>query len=282
MAYEYTGIVTADTLHDKLFQNYIISDVLIQAQGYGNLNHDALVRRWRIPGTHATIPSMSAVQVTTDLAELESSDAKSPDFAGLDVKLKADEIKVAFSDESLMNQNIANPMELTRIDSAIGFARALDKKIATQFDTTPQTLGAWDPDTSSFLGLAAQATALFGNYRITGIAVGVEAHNTIMANMYAGANRTNMVVMQDGIPYLPGYTNVPIIESTSLQQDAIYFVSTEVPGVYVLEGEYKTRVYDDPKTRSTVMQSDVYNAVVSNIRQTAGDLNQGVVKVELA
>ena len=37
MAYEYTGIVTADLLHDTLFQNYIISDVLIQAQGYGNL-----------------------------------------------------------------------------------------------------------------------------------------------------------------------------------------------------------------------------------------------------
>lgn len=281
MAYEYTGIVTADTLHDKLFQNYIISDVLIQAQGYGNLNHDALVRRWRIPGTYATIPSMAAVQVTTDLAELESSDAKSPDFAGLNVQLKADEIKVAFSDESLMNQNIANPMELTRIDSAIGFARAVDNKIATALNTTPQVGTAWNPANSSFLSVAAEAVGLFGNYRMSAIAVGMEAYGEIMANIYAGANRTNNVDIRDGLSYLPGY-NIPFLPSTSLPQDAIYFVSREVPGVYVLEGEYKTRVYDDPKTRSTVMQSDVYNAVVSNIRQTAGDLNQGVVKVELA
>lgn len=281
MAYEYTGIVTADLLHDTLFQNYIISDVLIQAQGYGNLNHEAIVRRWRIPGTYATIPSMSAVQVTTDLAELESSDAKSPDFAGINVQLKADEVKVAFSDESMMNQNIANPMELTRIDSAIGFARALDNKIATALDTTPQAGTAWNPASSSFLSVAAEAVGLFGNYRISGIAAGVQAHGEIMSNLFAGATRTNMAEIRDGLTYLPGY-NVPIITSTSLPQDAIYFVSREVPGVYVLEGEYKTRVYDDPKTRSTIMQSDIYNAVVGNIRQTAGDLNQGVVKVELA
>ena len=283
MANDYLGIVTADRLRDSIYQKRIISDVLFEAQGYGNLNHDRIVRRWAIENaTRVTIPSMSAVQITPDLAELESADVKSPAFTGIEATLKADELKIAFSDESMMNQSVANPMELARIDGAIGFARTLDNKIAAQLDTTPQTLDAWDPATSSFLGLAAQATALFGNYRITGIAVGVEAHNTIMANMYAGANRTNMVVMQDGIPYLPGYTNVPIIESTSLQQDAIYFVSTEVPGVYVLTGEFKTRVYDDPLTRSTVLQSDVYNAVVGNIRQTAGDLNQGVVKVELA
>lgn len=281
MAYEYTGIVTADLLHDVTFQNYIISDVLIQAQGYGNLNHDDIVRRWRIPGTYATIPSMSAVQVTTDLAELESSDAKSPDFAGINVQLKADEVKVAFSDESMMNQNIANPMELTRIDSAIGFARALDNKIATALDTTPQAGTAWNPASSSFLSVAAEATGLFGNYRISGIAAGVQAHGEIMSNLFAGATRTNMAEIRDGLTYLPGY-NVPIIASTSLPQDAIYFVSREVPGVYVLEGEFRTRVYDDPKTRSTIMQSDIYNAVVGNIRQTAGDLNQGVVKVELA
>lgn len=281
MAFEYTGIVTAEQLHDVTFQNYLISDVLIQAQGYGNLNHDALVRRWRVPGTRATIPSMSAVMVTTDLTELESSDAKSPDFAGVDVTLKADEIKVAFSDESMMNQNIANPMELTRIDSAIGFARALDNKIASALDTTPQVGTAWNPANSSFLSVAAEATGLFGNYHMSAIATGIEAYGEIMANIYAGANRTNNVDIRDGLNYLPGY-NVPFLPSTSLPQDAIYFVSKEVPGVYVLEGEYKTRVYDDPKTRSTVMQSDVYNAVVSNIRQTAGDLNQGVVKVELA
>ena len=281
MVYEYTGIVTADLLHDVTFQNYIISDVLIQAQGYGNLNHDALVRRWRIPGTHATIPSMSAVQVTPDLAELESSDAKSPDFSGLQVTLKADEIKVAFSDESMMNQNIANPMELTRIDSAIGFARSLDNKIATALDTTPQVGNAWDSSSSSFLNVAAEAVGLLGNYRLSAVAVGMQAYGEIMANIYAGANRTNMVDVRDGLSYLPGY-NVPFLTSTSLPQNAIYFSSREVQGVYFLEGEYNTRVYDDPKTRSTVMQSDVYNAVVSNIRQTTGDLNQGVVKVELA
>ena len=281
MAYEFTGIVTADLLHDATFQNYIISDVLMQAQGYGNLNHESIVRRWEVRGTYVTIPSMTAVQVETDLDELESTDAKSPVFTGLQAKLKADEIKVAFSDESMMNQNIANPMELTRIDSAIGFARALDNKIATALNTTPQVGTAWNPANSSFLSVAAEAVGLFGNYRISGIAAGVEAHGQIMSNLFAGATRTNMAEIRDGLTYLPGY-NVPIITSTSLPQDAIYFVSREVPGVYVLEGEYKTRVYDDPKTRSTVMQSDIYNAVVSNIRQTAGDLNQGVVKVELA
>lgn len=278
---DYNGITSAASLKDATFQNYLITDILVQAQGYGDLNNDALVRRWRVNGTYVTIPTMSAVVVGTDLAEFETVDTKSPKFAGVQAQLKADEIRVAFSDEALMNNNIANPMEMARIDGAIGFARALDKKIATALDTTPQTLSAWNPSGSSFLNVAAQASALLGNYRMSGIAMGIEAYGTVMSNIYAGANRTNNVDIRDGLSYLPGY-NVPMISSTSLPSDAIYFTSREAPGVYVVEGEFRTDYYRDHDTRSEVMQADVYNAVISNIRQTENNLNEAVVKVELA
>lgn len=278
---DYNGITSAASLKDATFQNYLITDILVQAQGYGDLNNDALVRRWRVNGTYVTIPTMSAVVVGTDLAEFETVDTKSPSFAGIQAQLKADEIRVAFSDEALMNNNIANPMEMARIDGAIGFARALDKKIATALNTTPQTLSDWNSANSSFLSVAASASALLGNYKMTGIAMGIEAYGEVMSNIYAGANRTNNVVVENGLAYLPGY-NVPIIPSTSLADDAIFFTSKEAPGVYVVEGEFRTDYYRDHDTRSEVMQADVYNCVISNIRQTTSNTNEAVVKVELA
>lgn len=278
---DYNGITSAASLKDATFQNYLITDILVQAQGYGDLNNDALVRRWRVNGTYVTIPTMSAVVVGTDLAEFETVDTKSPSFAGIQAQLKADEIRVAFSDEALMNNNIANPMEMARIDGAIGFARALDKKIATALNTTPQTLSDWNSANSSFLSVAASASALLGNYKMTGIAMGIEAYGEVMSNIYAGANRTNNVVVENGLAYLPGY-NVPIIPSTSLASDAIFFTSKEAPGVYVVEGEFRTDYYRDHDTRSEVMQADVYNCVISNIRQTTSNTNEAVVKVELA
>lgn len=278
---DYNGITSAASLKDATFQNYLITDILVQAQGYGDLNNDALVRRWRVNGTYVTIPTMSAVVVGTDLAEFETVDTKSPSFAGIQAQLKADEIRVAFSDEALMNNNIANPMEMARIDGAIGFARALDKKIATALNTTPQTLDDWNSANSSFLSVAASASALLGNYKMTGIAMGIEAYGEVMSNIYAGANRTNNVVVENGLAYLPGY-NVPIIPSTSLADDAIFFTSKEAPGVYVVEGEFRTDYYRDHDTRSEVMQADVYNCVISNIRQTTANKNEAVVKVELA
>lgn len=278
---DYNGITSAASLKDATFQNYLITDILVQAQGYGDLNNDALVRRWRVNGTYVTIPTMSAVVVGTDLAEFETVDTKSPSFAGIQAQLKADEIRVAFSDEALMNNNIANPMEMARIDGAIGFARALDKKIATALNTTPQTLSDWNSANSSFLSVAASASALLGNYKMTGIAMGIEAYGEVMSNIYAGANRTNNVVIENGLAYLPGY-NVPIIPSTSLASDAIFFTSKEAPGVYVVEGEFRTDYYRDHDTRSEVMQADVYNCVISNIRQTTSNTNEAVVKVELA
>lgn len=278
---DYNGITSAASLKDATFQNYLITDILVQAQGYGDLNNDALVRRWRVNGTYVTIPTMSAVVVGTDLAEFETVDTKSPSFAGIQAQLKADEIRVAFSDEALMNNNIANPMEMARIDGAIGFARALDKKIATALNTTPQTLSDWNSANSSFLSVAASASALLGNYKMTGIAMGIEAYGEVMSNIYAGSNRTNNVVVENGLAYLPGY-NVPIIPSTSLASDAIFFTSKEAPGVYVVEGEFRTDYYRDHDTRSEVMQADVYNCVISNIRQTTANKNEAVVKVELA
>lgn len=278
---DYNGITSAASLKDATFQNYLITDILVQAQGYGDLNNDALVRRWRVNGTYVTIPTMSAVVVGTDLAEFETVDTKSPSFAGIQAQLKADEIRVAFSDEALMNNNIANPMEMARIDGAIGFARALDKKIATALNTTPQTLSDWNSANSSFLSVAASASALLGNYKMTGIAMGIEAYGEVMSNIYAGSNRTNNVVVENGLAYLPGY-NVPIIPSTSLADDAIFFTSKEAPGVYVVEGEFRTDYYRDYDTRSEVMQADVYNCVISNIRQTTSNTNEAVVKVELA
>lgn len=281
MAIDATTSITAAKLKDKLFQEQIILDILRQAQGYGSLAVEGIVKRAKINGTQALLPTMSAVTVTEDLAELVAADVDSPDFASVPVTLKANEIRVAFSDESLMNPNVADPISLVRTDASVSFARSLDRKVATALAATPQAGTAWNPSSASFLKTVAEAAALLGNYKMTGIAAGVEAYGEIIANVYAGANRTNNLIVENGITKLPGY-EVPIHVSTALPTDAMYFVSTEAPGVYVLEGQVKNRLYDDPDHRATVLQADVYNAVVSNLRQTTGSLNAGAVKVTLA
>lgn len=281
MAIDATTSITAAKLKDKLFQEQIILDILKQAQGYGNLAVEGIVKRTRINGTQALLPTMSAVTVTEDLAELVSAEFTSPGLASVPVTLKANEIRVAFSDESLMNPNVADPISLVRSDASVAFARNLDKKIATALAATPQAGTAWNPATASFLKTAAEASALLGNYKMTGVACGVEAYGEIMANVFAGSTRTNNLAVANGLAILPGY-NVPIHVSTALPTNEMYFVSTEAPAVYVLEGQVKNRLYDDPDHRATVLQADVYNAVVSNLRQTASSFNAGAVKVTLA
>ena len=57
-------------------------------------------------------------------------------------------------------------------------------------------------------------------------------------------------------------------------------MSNEAPGAYLFEGQYKARVYDDPDTRSTILQANVWNAVKSNIRQVSAT-NKGVVETQI-
>ena len=81
---------------------------------------------------------MDAVSIATDLREFEASNVQSPDFGSIDVDLYADEMRIAFSDEALMNPTIADPMSLAKANAAVGFAYKLDYKIGTALDLTPR------------------------------------------------------------------------------------------------------------------------------------------------
>ena len=275
--------ITADALKDNLFQEQLIQDILIQAQGYGNLNVPEVVKKVSVVGTDVKVPLMDAVAVTADLPELVGAEVKSPDFASISAKLLADEVKVAFSDEALASPNIKNPMELSIQDAAIGFARTLDAKIASALDTTPQTGTAINVTSKSPMLAAAEAAGKLGDYEMTAVVGGQTAIGTLMAGLTSASSRTAGYTVKDGMSYLDGY-NVPIITSTSLEKKAsgyIFFVSAKAPAAFVFEGQYKTRTYDAPEKRATIYQADVWNAVVGNVRQTSANLNVGVVKTQL-
>ena len=276
------GIVTSDRLQDKLFQREIIQEILIASQGYGSLNNEALIRRASFKGTKVSLTTMDSVTVSADLAELEGADVKTQEFGSITKDLKADEVKVAFTDEALANATIDNPMQLAMTDASRGFARTLDKKIAEALNTTPMTGTAINVASKSFLFAAAEAAGKLGDYRMTGIAVGPTAAGNIFASLSSGSTNSNGYEIRDGLSYLPGY-NVPIIVNSYLDTLAsgyAYFVSTEVPAAFVFEGQYKTRVYDDPAHRAQIFQADVWNGVLSNIRQS-NNTNMGVVKTQI-
>ena len=275
------GVITADKLKDILYQRQIINDVLIASQSYGSLMNPAIIKRVAVTGTKVSLSTMDAVSIATDLREFEASNVQSPDFGSVDVDLYADEMRIAFSDEALMNPTIADPMSLAKSNAAVGFAYKLDYKIGTALNLTPQT-GSWDISAASFLDAVADAVGKLSPYRLTGIACGATSHGLIMSSVNSSAFRVSGMTVQNGINMLPGY-NVPIIMSTvldTIDSDSVYFVSNEAPGAYLFEGQYKARVYDDPDTRSTILQANVWNAVKSNIRQTS-NTNKGVVETTI-
>jgi hypothetical protein len=276
------GVITQDKLKDILYQRQIINDVLIASQSYGSLMNPAIIKRVAVNGTKVSLSTMDAVTIATDLREFEASNVQSPDFGSVDVDLYADEMRIAFSDEALMNPTIADPMSLAKANAAVGFAYKLDYKIGTALDLTPTAGAAWDITAASFLDAVADAVGKLAPYRITGIACGAKAYGQIMSSVNSGDYRVSGMTVQNGINILPGY-NVPIIMSTvldSIDNDSIYFVSNEAPGAYLFEGQYKARVYDDPDTRSTILQANVWNAVKSNIRQS-NNTNKGVVETAI-
>lgn len=277
------GIVTSDKLQDALFQREILQDILHQAQGFGRLNVDGIVRRAQVTGTKCSLTTMDAVTVSEDLDELVASPIKTPEFGDIAVDLKAQEVKVAFSYESMMNSTIADPLELSRQDAALGFAATLDKKIAKALNTTPMTGTALNVTSKSPYLAVAEAAGKFGNYELTGIAGGQTAIGYLMAGLTSGSGRSNGYDVRDGVARLLGY-DVPIAVSSALEAEAsgyLFFTSTRVPSAYVLEGQYRTSVYDDHDHRAWILQADVWNAVKSNIRQNSSNLNMGVVKTQL-
>jgi hypothetical protein len=277
------GVITQDKLKDILYQRQIINDVLIASQSYGSLMNPAIIKRVAVNGTKVSLSTMDAVTIATDLKEFEAASVQSPDYGSVDVDLYADEMRIAFSDEALMNPTIADPMALAKANAAVGFAYKLDYKIGTALNLTPTAGTTWDYDAASFLDAVADAVGKLAPYRLTGIACGATAYGQIMSSVNSSAFRVSGMTVQNGINILPGY-NVPIIMSTvldSIDSDSIYFVSNEAPGAYLFEGQYKARVYDDPDTRSTVLQANVWNAVKSNIRQTSSSTNKGVVETTI-
>jgi len=276
------GIITADKLKDVLYQRQIINDVLIASQSYGSLMNPAIIKRVAVNGTKVSLSTMDAVSIATDLREFEASNVQSPDFGSIDVDLYADEMRIAFSDEALMNPTIADPMSLAKANAAVGFASKLDYKIGKALDLTPTAGTTWDYDGVSFLDAVADAVGKLSPYRLTGIACGAKAYGQIMSSVNSSVYRVSGMTVQNGINMLPGY-NVPIVMSTvldTIDADSVYFVSNEAPGAYLFEGQYKARVYDDPDTRSTILQANVWNAVKSNIRQS-GSYNKGVVETTI-
>ena len=276
------GVISQDKLKDVLFQRQIINDVLIASQSYGSLMNPAIIKRVAVNGTKVSLSTMDAVSIATDLREFEASNVQSPDFGSINVDLYADEMRIAFSDEALMNPTIADPMSLAKANAAVGFAYKLDLKIGTALDQTPQAGAAWDITGASFLDAVADAVGKLSPYKLTGIACGAQAYGQIMSSVNSGDYKVSGMTVQNGINILPGY-NVPIVMSTvldAIDADSVYFVSNEAPAAYLFEGQYKARVYDDPDTRSTILQANVWNAVKSNIRQT-GSYNKGVVETAI-
>ena len=278
----FNGIVTAEKLQDKLFQRQIMQEILKEGSGYASLNNPAIVKQASVRGTKVSITSRDSVTVVKDLKELEENSVKSPDYGNITCDLLADEIKVAFTDEALANATVADPMSMSIGDASAQFARALDEKIAAALDTTPQAGTAINVTQKSFYFAAAEAAGKMGRYHMSAIVTGPTAAGNIFAGLTSTDSKSAGWTVQNGITYLSGY-NIPIIVSSEIEELAqgyAYFVSNEAPAAYVFTGQYKTRVYDDPDHRATIWQGDVWNGVLSNIRQTGG-YNTGVVKTQI-
>lgn len=283
-----TGILGELHIDGTWAQKRLILPVIMEALELTDLAAPPICKTLTSAKLKATIPMLGNVPVSSQLAEFEEALAGTGTPAGYDIEVLKDRVVLAVSDEAKIQSDVGDPMSLQQQQAAGALAANLNKLIATRLNTTPQIystdgdLGNWS---SAKPTLALNKLSIgMGIYKPTAYVMG-----TLAAAYYSDAVGDKAAVQgisEWGNAAMRHPTqNVPIYSSTDIDNlddtsgnRFVFAVCNRVPGVINVLSQVKATGEYDRKLGAEVYQYDIWRTPFSNLRQTSGSLNLGVMR----
>lgn len=274
------GVIGASQISGSLDAKNIVMGVLQKGIELSNLQ--ILCGKVTVPELTATIPVATAGAVTEDLGEFESSDVEGGAFTNVDFDLKKDRIKFAVSDEAGYKSKAGDPLAIQKVGGGVQLAAVLDKKIATAFETSPQTSAtgaAWDTVTNNPLIDIGTAVAALRPYKADAICMHSDVWAHFIANdLVKDAGQGNPVAFKDAVMKVPGLDLDIFVNDNFTATSATVVATNGMPAV-VGNGPVKVRNWDDEELGAKMYQMDVFRQAVSPVQANSAGLNMAAYEL---
>ena len=228
----------------------------------------------------ATLPLGGNLTVQSQLDEFEHAVTINAAPSGKDITLYKDRIRIGVSDESGIDSDVGDPLQLQKTQAAAELAGNLQTLIATSLAATPQVQATADWDTVSPLLTLGQMIQTLRPYQASAVVMAPTPYAQYVAalgnGIFSGGQTEDL---QKGISIVPGY-GIPVFPSNiwgDQSANSVAVVANDVPGAVLGMGPVKIREWDDYDLGSRMYQYDVWRTPVSNLRQTSANLNRGVI-----
>ena len=274
------GAIGKNQIAGKWSTKQIFGKVWMAAVEKSILSDPRIIPTMPMNKLRATIPLMGNGIVQSQLNEFEHTVVANAAPAGKDIALYKDRVKLAVSDEASMDSDVGDPLMLQKNQASSELAGNLEKLIAESLATTPQTYTTADWDSVSPLLTISGMIETMRPYQVSAIVMDSAIYPKYVSGlgnlMFSGGRTEDL---QRGITTLPGY-GLPIFVSDvwgDASANTVAVVANDVPGAILGTGAVKTREWDDEELGAKVYQADIWRTPVSNLRQTSGSLNRGVI-----
>ena len=285
-----TGILGKVQIEGNWTQKRLILPVIQAALERTQLASPAIGPTMTYAKLKGTIPLLGPVPVQSQLDEFEHAVGGGGKPSGFDIEVLKDRVVLYVSDEAEIESDVGNPMSLQQQAAAGALAANLNKLIAERLNTTPQIYNTTG-DLGNWAAAGAKPTLAVGKMAA---AMGVHRPTALVMGTLAGAYYVDAVGDKVAIANLAEWRgatsihptlNIPVFISTDIDKlddtsgnRYVFGVCNATPGVVTVISKIKARQYDDPNLGAQVYQYDIWRSPFSNIQQTSGNLNLGVMR----
>lgn len=274
------GAIGASQISGSLDAKNIVMGVLQKGIELSNL-HD-LCGKVKVPQLIATIPISTPGAVSEDLEEYEESEIEGGEFTNINFDLKKDRIKFGVSDEAKYKSKAGDPLGIQKIGGGVQLAATLDKKIATAFETSPQTSAtgaAWDTVTNNPLIDLGTAVAALRPYKADAVCMHSDVWAHYISNdLIKTAGTGNPTAFSGAVATVPGL-NLDIFVNDNFTATSAVVVATNGMPAVIGNGPVKARNWDSESAGIEMYQMDVFRQVKAPIYTNASSLNMAVYEV---
>ena len=274
------GMIGASQISGSLDAKNIVMGVLQKGIELSNLQ--VLCGKTPVPELTATIPVATAGAVSEDLKEFESSEIEGSEFTNIDFSLKKDRIKFAVSDEAGYKSKAGDPLAIQKTGGGVQLAAILDKKIATAFETSPQTSGtgaAWDTVTNNPLIDLGTAVAALRPYKADAVCMHSDVWAHYVSNdLIKTAGTGNPPAFSGAVAKVPGLDLDIFVNDNFTATSAVVVATNGMPAV-IGNGPVKVRSWDAEELGAKMYQMDVFRQVKAPIYANSSSLNMSVYEV---
>jgi hypothetical protein len=287
------GVYTEIKFYGTFAQKRLIMPVITDSFEMTPLNSPAITRTIPLNALRGTIPILGNTPVASQLRELEESVTANKGLEGFDVQLLKDRVRLAVTDEAeieTMAAGMGSMMTMQQAQNADALASNLNKLIATQLDTTPQLYNSGDAGNWASVKptlAVGKMAATMGIYKPTAIVMGTLAGEYYVDAVGDKVSLANLAEWRNAATMHPTL-NIPVYISTDIDNlDAsgnkmVFAVSNRVPGVLNVVGAIKAHNEYDANKGADIYTYNIWRTPFSNVRQTSGNLNLGVIKAYMS